>query len=99
MECRIGSLHLCFERSPSGSRCCRNPRAQLVPLLRPMLTQMYVGGAMAGTHDYAPLSKRIPPVFASAAHKCTLNHPQRAIPALAAATAAEAQVQPELARR
>src|SRR4029453_1060262 len=75
VEWRIGSLHLCFERSPSGRRCCRNSRAQLLPLFRPMLTQMYVGGVMACTHDHAPLSKDISPMFPSAAHKCTLSLP------------------------
>jgi len=40
-----------------------------------MLTQMYVGGAMACTHVHAPPSKRISPMFASAVHKCTLNLP------------------------
>src|SRR6476646_312768 len=69
------SLHFCFERSPAGRRCCRNPRAQLGPLFRPMLTQMYVGGVMACTHDHAPPSNRIPPMFPSAAHKCTLSLP------------------------
>src|SRR5688572_17910020 len=34
-----------------------------------MLTQMYVGAAMACTHDDAPLSKRISPMFRSAVHK------------------------------
>jgi|SRR5687767_4016594 len=59
---------------PSRLRCCRNPRAQLAPLFRPMLTQMYVGGAMACTHDDAPLSKRISPMFPSAVHKCTQTY-------------------------
>ena len=55
VECRIGSHHLCFERSAPARRRCRNSRAQLVTLFRPMLTQMYVGPLMACTHDdHAP---------------------------------------------
>ena len=63
VECRIGSHHLCFERSAPARRRCRNSRAQLVTLFRPMLTQMCVGGVMACTHADAPLSKRISPTF------------------------------------
>ena len=38
-----------------------------------MLTQMDVRGVMACTHDHAPLSKRISPLFPPAVHKCTLS--------------------------
>jgi hypothetical protein len=38
-----------------------------------MLTQMYVGGVMACTHEHAPASQRISPTFPSAAHKSTLS--------------------------
>ncbi len=61
----VGSQQFCFESSPSGRRCRRNPRAQLVPLFHPMLTPMYVGRAMACTHDHAPLSKRTSPMCVS----------------------------------
>jgi len=40
-----------------------------------MLTQMDVRGVMACTHDHAPLSKRISPLFPPAVHKCTLSLP------------------------
>jgi len=36
-----------------------------------MLTQMYVGGVMACTHDHAPPRKPISPMFPSTVHKCT----------------------------
>jgi hypothetical protein len=49
VEWRICSLQLGFERSSAGRRCRSNPRAQLVPLLRPVLTPMYVAGVMACT--------------------------------------------------
>src|SRR5688572_6139015 len=38
-----------------------------------MLTQMYVGGVMACTHDQAPAGQRIAPMFPSAVHKCTVQ--------------------------
>ena len=40
-----------------------------------MLTQMYVGLAMACTHDHVLWVKCIPPMFPPAAHKSTLNTP------------------------
>src|SRR4029453_853590 len=61
--------------SAAGGRAPPNPRAQFVPLLRPMLTQMYVGGVMACTHAHAPPSKPISPMCPSAVHKCTLKLP------------------------
>jgi hypothetical protein len=38
-----------------------------------MLTPMYVGRAMACTHDHAPLSKRTSPMCHQTVHKCTLK--------------------------
>jgi len=52
----------------------RNPRAQLGPLFRPMLTQMYVGGVMACTHgsrSFQHASLGNVPVTCSQAHTGT----------------------------
>jgi hypothetical protein len=60
-----------------------------------MLTQMYVGGVMACTHDDAPLSERISPIVPSAVHNGTLD------PALGSrfAVVAAGHANPSLPRR
>jgi hypothetical protein len=51
MEAWVSALHLRFERGTSDGWSRRNPRAQLVPLLLPLLTPMDVGRVMACAHN------------------------------------------------
>ena len=70
VEACICALHPRFERGTSGGWSRRNSRAQLVPLLLPLLAPMDVGRVMACAHD-GFLEQSLSLVRTRAVHKRT----------------------------